>query len=70
MCNQVLYGDIICTTPRQVAPLAGGPDGLVWLDHQGEMDWCLCVIDLPKTLNRSKLRWRQDSDPEIFVVER
>jgi hypothetical protein len=70
MCNQVLCGDALCTTPRQVAVLVGGPDGLIWDDHQGEMDWCLCVIDLPKTLDRARLRWKQGSDSQTFVVER
>jgi hypothetical protein len=70
MCDQVLYGDTVCTTPRQVATLVGGPDGLIWFDHQGEMDWCLCVIDLPKTLDQANLRWKQDINPEIFTVER
>lgn len=70
MCNQVLYGDLVCSTPRQLGPLVGGAERLVWTDHQGEMDWCLCVIDLPKTLIRAKLRWKQEADPMIFTVER
>jgi len=70
MCNQVLYGDTVCATPRQLALLVGGVERLIWLEHQGDLDWCLCVIDLPKTLNRAKLKWKQGSDPESFVVER
>ena len=70
MCNQLLHDGALCTTPRQVAVLVGGADGLIWNDHEGEMDWCLCVIDLPRTLDRAKLRWKQGSNPQTFVVER
>lgn len=70
MCNHVFCGERIYVTPGQLSDLVGGPRGLVWLGHAGEMDWCLCAIDLPTTLNRAKLSWKQDTDASTFTVER
>lgn len=57
MRNRVLCGDAACMSPRQVASSVG-QDGPIWLGHQGEMDWYLCVIDLQKL--------RIGPDPEMF----
>lgn len=69
-CTHVFYLETACATPRQLADLIGGARKLVWLAHEDEMDWCLCVIDVPETLSRAGLRWRRDLDPMIFRVER
>lgn len=70
MCNHVLCVERSYATPRELSDLVGGPQGLVWLEHSGEMDWCLCALDLPKALNRAGLKWKQARDAELFVVER
>ncbi|TGR23177.1 hypothetical protein EN792_032475 [Mesorhizobium sp. M00.F.Ca.ET.149.01.1.1] len=67
MCNHVGCGERTYATPRQLCDLIGGPEGLVWLEHAGEMDWCLCAIDLPKTLERAGLRWMQARGTEILI---
>lgn len=70
MCTQVQIDGMLCSTPRQLAALIGAERLLEWLDHHGEMDWCLCVIDVPKTLERSALKWAREGVLETFVVER
>ncbi|TPJ57993.1 hypothetical protein [Mesorhizobium sp. B2-7-1] len=75
MCTQVQIDGILCSTPRQLAarlrPERLGAERLLeWVDHHGEMDWCLCVIDVPRTLERSALKWARQGASEMFVVER
>ncbi len=70
MCTHVFCGETTCATPRQLADFIGGPEELVWLGHENEMDWCLCVIDVPETLNRAGFRWKRDRDPMNFRVAR
>lgn len=80
MCTQVQIDGILCSTPRQLAarlapgglgPERPGPERLLeWVDRHGEMDWCLCVIDVPGTLERSALKWTRKDEWETFVVER
>jgi hypothetical protein len=69
MCNHVFCGDATLATPRQLASLVAGPAGLVWREHRWEMDWCLCAIDVPRTLDRAGLRWQLGATPETFIVE-
>lgn len=69
MCNRVLCDERSYATPGELSDLVGGPQGLVWLEHSGEMDWCLCALDLPKTLNRAGLKWKHSRDLSIFLVE-
>jgi hypothetical protein len=69
MCNDILFKGTVISTPRQLARLVGGSEMLVWLEQEGEMDWCLCVVDLPATLERARLRWRLDRDSATFIVE-
>lgn len=68
MCNQIVCRDCTYETPGELANLVGGPSGLVWGDHEGDMDWCLCVINVPETLNRAGLKWVQHH-PSEFIVE-
>ena len=68
MCAQVQDGSVLYTTPRELADLVGGRDGLIWLQRPDEMDWCLCVIDLPSTLDRASLAWKQGDDPQFIIV--
>lgn len=70
MCTQVQIDGILCSTPRQLAARLGAEGLLEWVDHQGDMDWCLCVIDVPRTLERSALKWIREGESEMFVVER
>jgi len=75
MCTQVQIDGILCSTPRQLAARLGperrGAERLLeWVDRHGEMDWCLCVIDVPRTLERSALTWTRNGESETFVVER
>ncbi|RTM02236.1 MAG: hypothetical protein EKK31_20405 [Hyphomicrobiales bacterium] len=70
MCTQVEIDGIVCSTPRQLAARLGAEGPLEWVDRRGEMDWCLCVIDVPRTLERSALKWTRKGESETFVVER
>jgi hypothetical protein len=70
MCTQVQIDGILCSTPRQLAARLGAEGLLEWVDHHGEMDWCLCVIDVPGTLERSALKWTRKDEWETFLVER
>ena len=70
MCTQVRIDGILCSTPRQLAARLGAERPLEWVDHRSEMDWCLCVIDVPRTLERSALKWTRKDESETFVVER
>ncbi|RWL81965.1 MAG: hypothetical protein EOR67_28110 [Mesorhizobium sp.] len=75
MCTQVRIDGILCSTPRQLAAQLsqeglGAERLLEWVDRHGEMDWCLCVIDVPKTLERSALKWTRKDESEMFVVKR
>jgi hypothetical protein len=70
MCTQVEIDGIVCSTPRQLAARLGAERLLEWADRHGEMDWCLCVIDVPRTLERSALKWTREGGSETFVVER
>jgi len=75
MCTQVQIDGILCSTPRQLAARLGperpGAERLLeWVDRRGEMDWCLCVIDVPRTLERSALKWTCKGESETLVVER
>lgn len=69
-CTHVFCAQTTCATPRQLADFIGGAQELVWLAHENEMDWCLCVIDVPETLSRAGLKWKRDRNPMIFRVER
>jgi len=69
MCIHVSCGGRTYATPRQLSELIGGPQGLVWLEHAGEMDWFLCTIDISKTLDLAGLTWTQSRAHKTFVVE-
>ena len=69
ICNEVVCGNLTYATPRQLASLLGGPWRLIWRDREGDMDWCLCVVDLSQTLDRAGLKWKQQRDPKIYFVE-
>lgn len=69
MCTHVFCGQMACATPRQLADFIGGPQELVWLAHENEMDWSLCVIDVPETLNRAGLKGKRDRDPMNFRIQ-
>ena len=70
MCKHVHLGSEVCSTPRQLVKLVGGVERIVWLDHHGELDWCLCIVDLPETFDRASLKWTSDAMAKTFVVNR
>ena len=70
MCSHVLDGENTYTTPRELARLTGGPDSLRWLQHDHEMDWCLCIVDLPATLSHARLKWTRVSETLNFLIDR
>ncbi|RWB69897.1 hypothetical protein [Mesorhizobium sp.] len=70
MCKQVRSGAKIYSTPRQLAGFLDGSRGIEWLDCQGEMDWCLCVVDVPRSLERASIKWTWESKTQTYLVER
>ncbi|RWI48945.1 MAG: hypothetical protein EOR16_32390 [Mesorhizobium sp.] len=70
MCSKVRIDGVVCSTPRQLATHLGSEQPLEWLEHRGGMDWCLCVIDVPRTLQHSRLKWSHEGASNLFVVER
>lgn len=69
MCTQVRIRNHLCSTPRQLADCLGGEDSLQWLECRQQMDWCLCVIDVPATLDRYGVKYTQDGLTTLFVAE-
>ncbi|PYF01814.1 hypothetical protein BJ122_11737 [Rhodopseudomonas faecalis] len=64
MCNSVRYAGREYQSPRELAQLVGGVDHLVWLDNRpGEMNSCLCPVDLEATLGHAGFRWERGADP-------
>ncbi|RWG07772.1 MAG: hypothetical protein EOQ54_02460 [Mesorhizobium sp.] len=68
MCTQVQFNGILYSTPRQLAARLGADWLLEGSDRHGEMEWCLCVIDVPRTLERSAPKWTRKGRSEMFVV--
>lgn len=69
MCDTVTYRDCTYETPRALSSLIGAPEDLVWRDRKGDLDWCLCVIDVPLSLNRARLKWKHVLSSNTFIIE-
>ncbi|WP_132080857.1 hypothetical protein [Sinorhizobium americanum] len=69
MCSTVNHRGRTYETPRALGSLIGTLEELVWRDRKDELDWCLCVIDVPLSLNRARLRWKQAEASNTFIIE-
>jgi hypothetical protein len=67
-CVTVVADGVEIGTPRQLANLLGTEDALVWNHHEGHMDWCLCAIDVAKSLRGTGIKWRDHGGK--FLIER
>lgn len=67
-CATLLVGGTEVGTPRELANLLGTADTLVWNHHESHMDWCLCAIDLAKSLKIHGMTLRDDDGK--LIIER
>jgi hypothetical protein len=70
MCPQVFWKGQSYATPRELMSLLGTAEDLVWTEHKDDMDWCLCVVDVPASLERAGLAWRSGTHPSEIIVEK
>ncbi len=69
VCSTVTHRGRTYGTPRALSSLIGGSQDLVWRDREDEFDWCLCVIDVPVSLNRARLKWKHAEASRTFIIE-
>lgn len=69
ICSTVTDQDCTYETPRALGSLIGAPEDLAWRDRKDDLDWCLCVIDVPLSLNRAGLKWKHARSSNTFIIE-
>lgn len=69
MCGTVIHRGHIYETPRALGSIVGCSANLVWRERKDDLDWCLCVIDVPLSLNRARLKWKHVEASQTFIIE-